>query len=114
MDRDADRLLSSIKDLAKRDPEAFGALFLQFVTKLLEVDRAAYDYVMAGVMVRTLHGSGFMVSLNVLKQKLAVNDVVGATEALGAIENWIAAMEHLASRERVEDLLEQEQVLYVM
>ena len=107
----ATAIMDSIQRLAKQDPEAFGTLFVQVTLKLSQVDRGAYDWFMAGMIVRTSEAYGVTPALTEVKQKLEANDIQGAIGALKPIESWADVMEHLASGEA---LLEQQRTAYVM
>ena len=107
----APAILDSIQRLAKQDPEAFGELFVRVTVTLSQVDRAAYDWVMAGMIHRTSEEWGVTYALGEVKQKLASGDVQGAIGALKLIETWAIGIEHLASGEA---LLEQKRIEYVM
>ena len=72
-----DFLLKSIQKLAKRDPEKFVTCLLGQVAQM---DRAAYDWIMTGVMTRTFDECGFNESLGRLKRNLEQNNVSAALE----------------------------------
>lgn len=78
----APAILDSIQRLAKQDSEAFAMLFLQFTSRLVELDRDGYNFVMSGVIHRMSEAWGVQHALGELKQKLAANDIPAAIEAL--------------------------------
>jgi hypothetical protein len=102
---EAGALLDSVKDLANRDADAFVMLYFQVTALVVELDRAGYEYLAAGVMVKTFRESGFIQALAQLKQKLDGGDVQGALERLEAIKGWVQTIKDLASQERFETLL---------
>jgi len=102
---EAGNLEDSIQDLAKRDPDAFVMLYFLATALVVELDRAGYEYLAAGVMLKTFRESGFIQALEQLKQKLDGGDIQGALERMEAIKGWVRTIEDLASQERFETLL---------
>jgi hypothetical protein len=98
-------LLDAVQELAKRDLDAFVTLYFQAMVLLMELDRAGYEYLIAGVMVETFRDCGFFEASEQLKQKLEAGDIQGALERLEAIRTWAASIERLASQERFQVLL---------
>jgi hypothetical protein len=94
-----------MQDLAKRDPDPFVMLYFQATALVVELDRAGYEYLAAGVMVKTFRESGFIQALEQLKQKLDSEDVQVALERLQAINGWVQTIKDFASQERFETLL---------
>jgi hypothetical protein len=45
-------LWDSMHDLAKRDPDTFVMLYFQATALVVELDRAGYEYLAAGVLVK--------------------------------------------------------------
>jgi len=101
----APNLVDAVQELAKRDLDAFVTLYFQAMVLLMELDRAGYEYLMAGVMVETFRDCGFFEALEQLKQKLDAGDIQGAMERLEAIKTWAVSIEKLASQERFQVLL---------
>jgi hypothetical protein len=98
-------LLDAVQELAKRDLDAFVTLYFQAMVLLMELDRAGYEYVMAGVTVEIFRDCGLFEAFEQLKQKLGAGDIQGALERLEAIRTWAASIEKLASQERFQVLL---------
>jgi hypothetical protein len=101
----APNLLNAVQDLAKRDLDGFVTLYFQAMVLLMELDRAGYEYLTAGVMVETFRDCGFFEASEQLKQRLEAGDIQGALERLEAIRTWVASIEKLASQERFQVLL---------
>jgi hypothetical protein len=98
-------LLRAVQELAKRDLDAFVILYFHAMVLLMELDRAGYEYLTAGVMAETFRDCGFLEALEQLKQKLDSGDLEGALERLEAIKTWERSIEKLASQERFQVLL---------
>jgi hypothetical protein len=98
-------LQDAVHELAKRDLDAFVTLYFQAMVLFMELDRAGYEYLIAGVMVETFRDCGFFEALEQLKQRLGAGDIQGALERLEAIRTWAASIEKLASQERFQVLL---------
>ena len=105
----ASEILESIQSLAVHNPEAFGELFVKILFKMAEWDRAAYEYLIGGVISRELCSAGMNVALDQAKQALLLGNTDRAEERLSAIECWLRTLEYLGSPERLELLLAQEQ-----
>jgi len=97
--------IEDIQRLAKEDPDAFVLLYFQATSLLVEVDAAGYEYLMAGIMLKTFRESGLMVALEQLRMRLSSGDARGAVERLDAIRDWSRRIEDLASQERLQELL---------
>jgi hypothetical protein len=98
-------LLDSIRELAQRDPNAYVELYFEATRLLVELDREGYEYLMAGVMVKSFRASGFMQALDQLKEKIEAGDTEGSLERLCAIRDWVQTIENLASLERLKVLV---------
>jgi len=97
--------IENIQRLAREDPDAFVLLYFRATSLLVEVDPAGYEYLMAGVILKTFRESGFIVALEQLRMRLSSGDALGAMERLDAIRNWSRRIEGLASQERLQELL---------
>lgn len=105
----ASAILEPIQRLTTQNPEAFGELVVQILCKFAELDREAYEYLMAGVISQELRAAGLLVALEQVKQALASGNIDGVRERVTAIEGWVRRIEYLGSRERLDLLLAQEQ-----
>jgi hypothetical protein len=97
--------IEDVQRLAKEDPDALVLLYFQATSLLVEVDPAGYEYLMAGIMLKTFRESGFIVALEQLRMRLSSGDALGALERLDAIRDWSRRIEDRASQERLRKLL---------
>jgi hypothetical protein len=96
---------SSVQRLAKEDPDAFVLLYFQATSLSVEVDPAGYEYLMAGVMLKTFRESGLIIALEQVRMWLCSGDGLGTPERLDAIRDWSRRIEDLASQRRLQELL---------
>ena len=105
----ATAILASVQSLAGQDPEALGALVVEILWKLAELDQRAYECLIGGAIWRELYAAGVMVGLDQAKRALAQGYTNQAEERVTAIEHWMRALEYLGSREKLELLAAGEQ-----
>ncbi len=84
-------------------------MVFEALSKLAELDRDAYEYLMGGVISQELRAAGLLVALEQVKQALASGNIDHVAERVTAIEGWVRTIEYLGLRERLELLLAQEQ-----
>jgi hypothetical protein len=95
-------ILEAVQSLAAQNSEAFGDLVVKILCTLAELDRAAYECLMGGMISRELSAAGLSVALAQAKQAFSRGQYDRSEERITAIEQWLHSVEGLGSRERLE------------
>ena len=100
-----ERALSSVCLLAEFAPEQFAELTIGILAKLIDLDKAAYDHLLAKVLEATMQASGMRPALERLTAALEAKDLEQAKTISQQVGDWVGQIERMAAPEWAEEVL---------